>query len=189
MNEPPKRSRGSRPPELEPGNPEAYARLFAQYAPRVKGYMLRRGFAAETAEELTQEVMLAVWKKAESFDPERASFSTWVFTIARNRCIDQLRRSARPEPDPDDPCWVSSVSVPPGPEDNTVAKRRQERLREALADLDDDQRHALMQVYFEGQTNTEAAESLGVPVGTVKSRTRRALEALRKRLGGGFNHA
>lgn len=168
-----------------PGNTEAYGRLFARYAPRVKGYMMRRGISPSAAEELTQEVMLTVWDKAERYDAQRAPVRTWVFTIARNRCTDQLRRSMRPAPDPEDPCWVETVHVPTGPEARAMESRREDLLRDALGGLDPDQRETLRKLYFEGQTTSEAAEALGVPVGTIKSRTRRALQALRKRLGDG----
>lgn len=167
------------------GNREAYAELFARYAPRVKGYMLRRGLPAPAAEELTQEVMLTVWNKAERYDAERAPIRTWVFTIARNRCIDELRRSIRPEPDPNDPCWVDTVNVPTGPETRALEKGRERLLRSALAQLEQGQRDTLTTLYFEGKSVAEAADLLGVPIGTIKSRTRRALDALRKQLKDG----
>jgi len=172
------------------GDVAGYERLFSRYAPRVKAYMMRRGMSAAAAEELTQEVMLTVWSKAERFDAQRAPFRTWVFTIARNRCIDQLRRGRRPQPDPEDPCWVDTVSPPEGPESMIVDRRREDRVHEALSTLNEEQRCTLRQLYFEGLTTSEAADAQGVPVGTIKSRARRALQALRSTLGvGGLEDA
>jgi len=167
------------------GDVAGYERLFSRYAPRVKAYMIRRGLSAAAAEELTQEVMLTVWSKAERFDAERAPLRTWVFTIARNRCIDQLRRVRRPRPDPEDPCWVDTVSPPEGPEHVVAGRRREDRIHEALTTLSEEHRCTLRQLYFEGLSTSEAADAQGVPIGTIKSRARRALQALRKVLGAG----
>jgi RNA polymerase sigma-70 factor (ECF subfamily) len=165
------------------GDVARYERLFSRYAPLVKAYMMRRGLPAAAAEELAQEVMLTVWSKAEYFDAQRAPLRTWVFTIARNRCIDQLRRGRRPKPDPEDPCWVETVRPPEGPESMAVDRRREDRVHEALSTLNEEQRCTLRQLYFEGLTTSEAADAQGVPVGTIKSRARRALHALRETLG------
>ena len=83
----------------------AFAALFGHFAPRLKAYIRRLGTEDARAEELAQEVMLIVWRRAVLYDPAQASVSTWIFTIARNRRIDDLRRERRPEIDPDDPCW------------------------------------------------------------------------------------
>lgn len=165
-----------------PHVPEAYRALFARYAPSVVGYMRRRGLSPEAAEEITQDVMLSVWRKAEHYDVRKAPLRTWVFAIARNRFIDQLRRSARPMPDPSDPCWVETMHEPSGPERQVVEQRREAQLQQALAKLSPEHRAALTSLYIEGRTNAETASELGVPVGTVKSRARRALAALRGQL-------
>lgn len=178
-----KRAPDSVPPT--PHEPAAYQKLFSRYAPSVCGYLQRRGLSRTTAEELTQEVMLTVWRKAEQYDANKAPLRTWVFTIARNRCIDQFRRSARSMPDPDDPAWVETVHQPTGPEAEMVGQRREARLQRALSQLSPDHREALQRLYYEGKTSEEAAASLGVPVGTVKSRARRALVALRSQLAEG----
>ena len=86
---------------------EAFAELYAHFAPRVKGFMIKRGCATDLAEELAQETLLIVWRKARQFDPAKASAATWIFTVARNLHIDRVRTQKRPEPDPTDP-WLMS---------------------------------------------------------------------------------
>src|SRR5258708_28467267 len=86
----------------------AFVTLFGRFAPRLKSWFLRAGTPAQQAEDLVQETMLSVWRKADSFDPNRARAATWIFTIARNQRIDALRRSSRPVPEDDTP-------LPPAP--------------------------------------------------------------------------
>lgn len=85
---------------------EAFACLFDQFARRVKAYVRRLGAEPAAAEDLVQDVMLTVWRQAGLYDPPKASVATWIFTIARNRRIDLIRRERRPELDPDDPSLV-----------------------------------------------------------------------------------
>ena len=92
----------------------AFIRLFGLFAPRIKAYLIRQGAQPATAEDLTQEVMLTVWRRAEQFDRSKAGVSTWIFTIARNRRIDGLRRARRPEIDPHDPALVPDPDPPTG---------------------------------------------------------------------------
>ncbi|MDD9935301.1 MAG: sigma-70 family RNA polymerase sigma factor [Myxococcales bacterium] len=161
-----------------PGDRAGFETLFRSYAPRLRGYFLRRGESSAHAEELIQEVMLTVWSKAKLYDATRAALSTWVFTIARNKHIDARRRMTRPEPDPDDPCF-SGGSEPPAPDESARAGERSERLRAALGQLGEEQRTTLEQLYFEGRTMQEIAHRDGVALGTVKSRARRGVLALR----------
>lgn len=162
----------------------AFAALFGHFAPRLKAYLRRQGCDAAGAEELVQEVMLLVWRRAETYDPAQASASTWVFTIARNKRIDVLRREQRPEIDPDDPALVPAL-VPDRPES---ADRRLEtqqsagRLREALKDLPPEQAELLRLAYFEDKPHSVISAERGIPLGTVKSRLRLAMERLRKAL-------
>jgi RNA polymerase sigma-70 factor (ECF subfamily) len=109
--------------------------------------------------------------------------STWIFTIARNRLIDSVRRQKRPEPDPDDPCWVGDrQSDSPNPESATYALVRARGLRSALAELPAEQRRVLEGLYFDGLSMSELAEATGIPLGTIKTRARLALRALRQHL-------
>jgi RNA polymerase sigma-70 factor (ECF subfamily) len=91
---------------------DAFVRLFELFGPRVKAYLIRQGADRATAEELAQDVMLTVWRRAALFDQNKAAVSTWVFTIARNRRIDTLRRVRRPEVDPEDPALVCEPDDP-----------------------------------------------------------------------------
>jgi RNA polymerase sigma-70 factor (ECF subfamily) len=93
----------------------AFSALFARYAPRLKTWFLRSGTPADRAEDLAQETMLAVWRRADSYDPGRAAVAAWIFTIGRNQRIDALRRLARPLPDADDPSLAPSA--PEAPDD------------------------------------------------------------------------
>lgn len=154
----------------------AFAELFRRFAPRINGF-LRQSVPASKAEEITQEVMLRIWRNAGTYDPGRASPATWIFTIARNARIDALRRSGRPEPDPEDPVWVPSGPDAP---DAQVARHREEvAVRQALDGLPEGQLEVLERAYLQGQTLSEVSEALGIPLGTVKSRVRLALERLR----------
>ena len=116
---------------------EAFATLFGHFAPRLKSYLVRLGSSGEMAEELVQDVMLLVWRKAGQYDPGRAAASTWIYTIARNRRIDVLRRERRPELDSDDPL----VETVEGPVGDAVIESRQNRVRlkEALSKLPEEQ--------------------------------------------------
>ena len=157
-----------------------FDRIFDEYAPRVRAYLVRHGLTRPLADEVVQEVMLTVWHRGDRFDPEKGSMATWVFTIARNRLIDSVRRKKRPEPDPDDPCWVGDRDErAPSPELMTAQRQRVSSLRVAFETLPVEQRRVLEGLYFEGQSMSEFSEATGVPLGTVKTRARLALRALR----------
>lgn len=158
----------------------AFASLFEHFAPRLKAYLRRLGVDAGGCEELVQEVMLLVWRRAETYDPAQALASTWVFTIARNKRVDTLRREHRPEFDPDDPCLVPD---PAEPADRRVeAAQTAGRLRAALGALPPEQADLLRLAYFEDKPHSVIAAERGLPLGTVKSRLRLAMERLRKAL-------
>lgn len=160
----------------------AFAHLFEAFAPRVKG-MLRRGGADDaTAEELAQEAMLTVWRKAHLYDPAKASPATWIYCIARNLRIDAFRRERRPEIDLDDPQLVASDD--PTPDDQFATGQRESRLRAAIVGLPAEQARVLELSFFEGKAHGEIAETLGLPLGTVKSRLRLAVGHLRTALEG-----
>ncbi len=157
---------------------QAFAKLFEHFAPRVKSYLIRLGCPGGEAEELTQEALLAVWQKAATFDPRQSAVSTWLFTIARNKRIDAVRRTRRPELDPEDPALV-----PPTPEqadEILQAAQSASRLRAAVAELPADQRQLLELAFFEDQSHSDIATRTGIPLGTVKSRIRLAMQRLRK---------
>ncbi len=154
---------------------DAFAELFEHFAPRIKGFLMKSGSDPTTAEECAQDVMTTLWRKAEQFDPTRASVATWIFTIARNRRIDMMRRDRRPEPE--DLPWGPA----PEPEQSEVIELQQEstRLVKAIAALPDTQRQLVEQAYFGDLTHSEIAKVTGLPLGTIKSRLRLALDRLR----------
>lgn len=158
----------------------AFAELYAHYGPRLRTYMRKLGADAVSAEDLTQETMAAVWNKARLFDPARANANTWIFTIARNRRIDLVRRERRPEIDGDD--LASQADIAPSPEQAIIARRDATAIRAALADLPPDQADVIRLSFFEDRPHGAIAASLGVPLGTVKSRLRLALRRFRKAL-------
>ncbi len=160
----------------------AFAALFEYYAPRVKAYCLRLGAGDALAEELAQEVMVTVWRKAKLFDRNQAAVSTWIFRIARNRRIDAARRAAKPEIDPaDDPL---APEAPLAPDDAMSAAERAEAVKAALTQLPPEQLSLLEQAFYEGLSHREIAERSGLPLGTVKSRIRLAFGRLRAHLDG-----
>ena len=158
----------------------AFAALFAYFAPRLKSYLIRLGAEAGQAEELVQDVMLQIWHRAETFDPTQATAGTWVFTIARNKRIDALRRERRPEIDLTDPALV--------PEPMEAADRSLEagqenaRLNAAIGSLPNEQAQLLRLAYYEDKPHSTISAEQGIPLGTVKSRLRLAVDRLRRLL-------
>lgn len=153
----------------------AFARLFAHFAPRVKGYLIRSGTPPGMAEDCTQDVMATLWRKAALFDPARATAATWIFTIARNKRIDTLRRDRRPEPE--ELPWGPEAAAPP--EDTLGLAQESRALAEALRALPEAQRELVERAYFGDLSHRELAQETGLPLGTIKSRIRLALDRLR----------
>lgn len=153
----------------------AFAELFRHFAPRVKAFLMKSGSTAEFAEECTQEVMATLWRKSGMYDGSKASVSTWIFTIARNRRIDMIRKQRRPEPE--DLPWGPET----GPSQAEVLELQQdvERLGAALAALPEKQRKLVERAYFGELSHSEIAAETGLPLGTIKSRIRLALDRLR----------
>jgi RNA polymerase sigma-70 factor (ECF subfamily) len=160
---------------------QMFARLFDYYAPRVKAYLMRHGTDSASAEELAQEAMLIVWRKAESFDPEKASAATWIYTIVRNLRIDALRKLRRPEFDVDDPAFVPDP--PQTPDVVLQSGQLEQRVKDALRQLPEDQAVVVRLSFFEDKPHGEIAEQLSLPLGTVKSRLRLAMRRLQPLLG------
>jgi len=159
----------------------AFQALFEFFAPRIKAFMYRQGTNPDMAEEVLQETMVNVWRKAGQFNPTKASASTWIFTIARNSRIDLLRKENRPSPDLNDPALVPD----PEPHAQDTISREQEagRLKEAVAGLPKEQQEVLHLAFFEEKAHPQVAEELGIPLGTVKSRIRLACKRIRAELG------
>lgn len=157
----------------------AFAQLFARYAPRVKAHLKARGAATGAAEELTQEVMLMVWRKARLYDANRGGLPAWLYTISRNCLYNRMRGEQRREAD-------APVETPePGDgassgEELLMALERQRALTVCLQKLPPEQREILEQAYWRGQTLQACAEERKIPLGTVKTRVRLALQHLRE---------
>lgn len=153
----------------------AFAEVFRHFAPRVKGFLMKSGASDHMAEECAQDVMATLWQKAHQFDPSRASVSTWIFTIARNRQIDMIRKQRRPEPE--ELTWGPEAE----PDQADIMEMQQEatRLGQAIAALPEKQRALVHQAYFGDLSHSEIAAQTGLPLGTIKSRIRLALDRLR----------
>lgn len=160
---------------------QMFAQLFEYYAPRVKAYLMRQGTDGATAEELAQEAMLIVWRRADSFDPAKASAATWIYTIVRNLRIDALRKLRRPEFDVDDPAFVPDP--PPRPDDVLQYDQLEQQVRKALSQLPEEQAVVVRLSFFEDKPHGEIAAQLCLPLGTVKSRLRLAMRRLQPLLG------
>lgn len=158
----------------------AFEVLFRHYAPRVKAYMARLARDGAAAEELMQETMMAVWSKAAQYEPSRGNVSAWIFTIARNQRIDAYRKMRRPAFDPADPAFVPDDA--PGADTRVGDLQEAECLRRAMAQLPDEQRELLKESFFNDRSHSAIAETLGIPLGTVKSRIRLAFAKLRAAL-------
>lgn len=159
----------------------AFAELFERFAGRVKSFLLRYAMPDDQAEEIAQEVMVQVWRKAGSYDPARAAASTWIFAIARNRRIDAIRRTIRRDADPLDPIFQAE----PEPDGGAalIDQDRTRIVRDAMSDLSEPQRFVLHATFFEGLSQAEIADREGLPLGTVKSRVRLAFARMREQLG------
>nr|WP_298689311.1 sigma-70 family RNA polymerase sigma factor [uncultured Dongia sp.] len=160
---------------------QAFADLFRFYAPRLKSYMRKLGAAEDMAEELAQEAMAMVWRKAHLFDSAKAGAGTWIFSIARNLRIDAFRRQKRPEVELDDPTFMPDDQASPEAELDQGQQAR--AVRAALATLPKEQAKIVHLSFFEDKPHAEIAEQLGIPLGTVKSRMRLAFQRFRKALG------
>jgi RNA polymerase sigma-70 factor (ECF subfamily) len=155
----------------------SFAKLFSHFAPRIKSLLLRSGASAELAEELAQEAMLTVWRKAHLFDPSGASASGWIFRIAYNLRIDAARCVQRA----DRMANELAVDLPEvaAPETIVGAAQMEEKVRSAIAQLSADQLKVITLSFFESRSHSEIAEILHLPLGTVKSRIRLAFQRLR----------
>jgi RNA polymerase sigma-70 factor (ECF subfamily) len=159
----------------------AFAQLFRHYAPRIKAFLMRGGTDAEVAQDVAQEALIRVWRKAASFDRRRASAATWIYAIARNKRIDLARRSSRPAIEADD--WLVVFAADDEDADKSVlAGETYSRVKELLDDLSAEQLLVIRKAFFEDKTHSVIAQELGLPLGTVKSRIRLALGRLREKL-------
>ncbi|MBE7636617.1 sigma-70 family RNA polymerase sigma factor [Sneathiella sp. P13V-1] len=164
----------------ESSDQASFRKLFDAIAPRLKSFLRTQTRDDGEIEVILQETMLKVWRRAETFDRNKSSAVTWIYTVARNVKIDRLRKMSRPEPDPNDPSFI------PAPvEDAEQMVNRQQQgdlLRKAVSILPEGQKEIIMLAFFEEKPHSEIAEILGVPLGTVKSRIRLAFGKIRNEL-------
>lgn len=153
----------------------AFAALFDHFAPRLKGFIMRTGTGSGQAEEIVQDVMLTVWRKAAQFDPTRAQVSSWIYQIARNRQIDVIRKENRPVPEE-----LGEAPVAEPDASQIIAfEQEADQLKQALARLKSDQREIIEKAYLGELSHQEISTQTGLPLGTIKSRIRLGLERLR----------
>lgn len=187
--EPQTQARAASPPQLaewliavgQRRDREAFAQLFQWLAPRVKRYMQRLGADPDLAEDLAQETLVQVWRKAAQYDPTKAAPSAWVFTIARNLRVDRLRRQRLYEVELTDEADAED-ELGDGHQ-RSLDRLDAGRLKDLVAALPIEQIQVVRLAYFEGLSHTEVGRALEVPLGTVKSRLRLALARLRNAMG------
>ncbi len=155
----------------------SFDHLFRLMAPRIKAYCLKRGSNAAAAEEMAQETMIQVWRRAAQFDPTKASATTWIFSIARNKRIDHFRKEQRPAITAED--LLQGMPDPVGADEKMEISEVEEILTENMQDLSDEQAEVIHKAFFEDKTHQVIARELDLPLGTVKSRIRLALQKLR----------
>ena len=156
----------------------AFRRIYEYYAPRVASFLRQKGVEDRISQEIMQETMTKVWLKADQFDSSRANASTWIYTIARNLYIDRVRQSKRRSVDINDPLLVHEAL--PAPDLALDVEERDTTLRAAIDELPPEQAEVLRLIYICGMKQQSVAEELSIPLNTVKSRLRLALEKLRR---------
>lgn len=160
---------------------QAYRVLYEKFGPIVKAFMMRQGIDASAAEELAQETMLSVWRKAGLYSQDKGSVATWIFAIARNLRIDQLRKEKTWVELPDDYAQEASPDV--SPDEAISAEQQNKKIKKALDELPEEQREVVVLSFIEGMPHRAIADRLGLPIGTVKSRIRLAYLKLRNAVG------
>lgn len=161
---------------------DAFSMIFAYFAPRLKSYFLKSGLTADIADDLVQKTMITIWQKARQYNAAKAALSTWIFTIARNKRIDFLRQQTLPALDIDGPA-AAAVSDESATALTQLEKTHdEEKLAKAITSLPVEQSDLLRRAFFEGKSHIKIAQETALPLGTIKSRLRLALEKLRKKM-------
>ena len=158
---------------------QAFRELFNYFGPRIKSFLLKSGGSFSQAEECMQEAMVTVWQKAHMFDSSKASASTWIFTIARNKQLDAIRKIRRPEPE--DLPWMDIDQIDPS--ESIIMDEEQKSLAFAVSKLPDNQRILIEKAFYGDLSHSEISDLTDLPLGTVKSRIRLSIERLRRELG------
>lgn len=161
---------------------EAFSRLFAHYAPRLKTWLMRTGSEPELADDLVQDAFVLLWRKAAQFDPSRARVAAWLFTIARNLRVDRKRGLSQ--------AWLSLEGIEvdqapdpaPGAEAMLASAHSGDNVRRALTQLSSDQRTLVQLAFYDDKSHSSIASEMRLPLGTVKTRLRAAATRLRQLL-------
>lgn len=164
------------------GDRAALEALFVHFAPLIKSWLMRSGTSPSAADDLIQDTFVLVWQKARQFDPARARVAAWLFTITRNLRVDRLRRPGESWSTLDEGMVETIPASGPGVEDALGARQRERGVQWALAQLTPDQRQLLQLSFYEDRSHSEIAARLALPLGTVKTRIRRAAARLRELL-------
>jgi RNA polymerase sigma-70 factor (ECF subfamily) len=159
---------------------QAYAALFMRFAPKVKAFVMGQGLTAQEAEDLAQDALLNVWRKAEMFDPSKATAATWIYSIARNLRIDLARKAKRVKALPED-LWLSENDKPA--DDMMADAQSAKSIGHLLNTLPEEQKTILRLSFYEDMSHGDIAKTLSIPLGTVKSRMRLAMTRMRAGIG------
>jgi RNA polymerase sigma factor (sigma-70 family) len=159
----------------------AFIQLYKHFAPRVKSFLIGKGLNSATAEDVLQEVMLAIWQKSHLYNPAKAAVSTWIFAISRNKYIDRLRREQRQQCESDEPDLRAGDTMEST--DEVLQQENKNAVHEALTRLRPEQQEVVVLSFIKGLAHSEIAQHLSLPLGTVKSRIRLAFQHLRNDLG------
>lgn len=168
-------------------NKQAFTILFRYFSPKILRFGIRKLGNETLAKELVQETMSNIWQKAHLYSSDKGAATTWIYTLMRNNAFDMLRKvNFRLEQSLADDIWpLDAVSSAITDEESDFADHLQSRhLSEQVDKLPEAQRAVIRGVYYQGLSQEQLAQQLGVPVGTVKSRTRLALEKLKQQMGG-----
>lgn len=164
-------------------NRQQFSALYDHFAPLLKSYLIGRGASAAIAEELLQETLLQVWHRAHLFNAQRGNAATWIYRVARNKYYDYLRHQRladRPPPEPD----PSEAETERQTEREIESELDSQLLNNTLQQLPSRQAQVLYMSYYQGKSHAEIAQSMDIPLGSVKSTLRLAFEKLRSCLGG-----
>lgn len=157
---------------------ESFDKFFAIFTPKLVAWVTSRGCAMGEAESVVQDVMVAAWSRAKSFDSAKASARTWIYTLARNRMIDLYRSGTRRAAAHEEAGTLAETMQPV--QDEPQKDLARDQVIDAVETLPAEQRDVIFKVYFEGRSHREIAEDLALPLGTVKSRARLGFQKLRK---------
>ena len=152
----------------------AFGNLFDYFAPKIIGYLISSGSTKDVAEEITQEVLSTVWQKSYQYKDNSANVSTWIFTIARNKRIDRLRKNENPSYNSEDS--VNALYSAHEYKNNEL----EEKVSEMQAKLDNNEKKLIKMNFFEGKSHKNISSELEIPLGTVKSKIRTILKKMKE---------